>query len=278
MESLQSFEPAVVTVRPRNLEAARRSAGSEVRSVDRAALLLIAIGDTNGEVGVTELSRRLGLHKSTASRLLATLEKRGLVERSDSGRYRLGLALVRLGGHAESCRDLRGVATGPLEALARSLHEASSLQILDADAATTIAYSDPSGASRERYGRSSALHATASGKVLLAVQPEREVVRLARLRFTPFTSHTIVRVDYLLEELARVRTRGFATAFGEQAMNVNAIAVPVFDQRSAVVAALEIRGPSIRIPPSRVPELVAGARDAAALISDGIGGVSSSSL
>jgi DNA-binding IclR family transcriptional regulator len=273
MEPLEDFDPAVDTVPPHTLDAARRAAGTEVRSVDRAASLLIAIGDTHGEAGVTELARRLGLHKSTASRLLSTLEKRGLVERSDSGRYRLGLALVRLGGHAEACRDLRGVATAPLEALTRTLHEAASLEVLEGDAAVTIAYSDPSGASRERYGRSSALHATAPGKVLLASQPEREVIRLARLRFTPYTSHTIVRVDQLLEELARVRTRGFATAFGEQAPSVNAVAVPVFDQRSAIVAALEIRGPSNRIPPSRVLELVERAREAASLITDRIGGV-----
>src|ERR1700690_1933975 len=76
--------------------------GNAVRSVDRAASLLIALGETQGEAGVTELARRLGLHKSTASRLLATLQKRGLVEQDDdSGKYRLRPAVVRLGGHAE---------------------------------------------------------------------------------------------------------------------------------------------------------------------------------
>jgi DNA-binding IclR family transcriptional regulator len=272
MESPETYETAIATPALRSLEAARRTVGSEVRSVDRAASLLIAIGESNGDAGVSELSRRLGLHKSTASRLLATLETRGLVERTESGRYRLGRALVRLGGRAESSRDLRALATGPLEALARSVHEASSLHVLESDAASTIAYADPTGASRERYGRSSALHASASGKVLLAVQPEREVIRLARLRFTSYSPNTIVRVDYLLEELFRVRVRGFATAFGEQALNLNAVAVPVFDQRSAVVAALEIQGPTIRISPGRVLELVEHAREAAAVITDGIGG------
>jgi len=75
------------------------------------------------------------------------------------------------------------------------------------------------------------------GKVLLASLPEREVIRLSKIGFTPYTSHTIVRVDLLLEELARVRKRGFATAFGEHEPAVNAIAVPVFDQRASVVAA-----------------------------------------
>ncbi|MBI3746517.1 MAG: helix-turn-helix domain-containing protein, partial [Chloroflexi bacterium] len=68
--------------------------GNAVRSVDRAASLLLALGETAGEAGVTELARRLGLHKSTASRLLSTLERRGLVEQDEeTGKYRLGLVV-----------------------------------------------------------------------------------------------------------------------------------------------------------------------------------------
>ena len=83
--------------------------GNAVRSVDRAAALLLALGDSQGEAGVTELARRLGLHKSTASRLLATLQKRGLVEQDDeTGKYRLGLVVIRLAERAERTLDLRG--------------------------------------------------------------------------------------------------------------------------------------------------------------------------
>ena len=83
--------------------------GNAVRSVDRAAALLLALGDSQGEAGVTELARRLGLHKSTASRLLATLQRRGLVEQDDeTGKYRLGLVVIRLAERAERTLDLRG--------------------------------------------------------------------------------------------------------------------------------------------------------------------------
>src|SRR5512141_1999069 len=102
--------------------------GNAVRSVDRAASLLIALGETQGEAGVTELARRLGLHKSTASRLLATLQKRGLVEQDDdSGKYRLGLAVVRLAEKAEATLDLRGISQPELERLARLTHETTGL-------------------------------------------------------------------------------------------------------------------------------------------------------
>ena len=95
--------------------------GNAVRSVDRAAALLIALGDSQGEAGVTELARRLGLHKSTASRLLATLQRRGLVEQDDeTGKYRLGLVVIRLAERAERTLDLRGIA-GPAGLVRASL-------------------------------------------------------------------------------------------------------------------------------------------------------------
>jgi DNA-binding IclR family transcriptional regulator len=248
--------------------------GNAVRSVDRAASLLIALGESDGEAGVTELARRLGLHKSTASRLLATLQKRGLVQQDDdSGKYRLGLAVVRLGGHAEKTLDLRSIAMPELEGVARAVRETTTLGVLEGDSVVTIAWSDASGMGHDRTGRNLPLHATAPGKVLLSNRPEREVIRLSKIGFTPFTSHTIVRVDLLLEELARVRKRGFATAFGEHEPTVNAVAVPVFDQRASVVAALEVRASGNRIQPSRIPDLIAVMREAAAVITNRIGGV-----
>jgi DNA-binding IclR family transcriptional regulator len=248
-----------------------------VRSVDRAASLLIALGEWDGEAGVTELARSLGLHKSTASRLLATLQKRGLVQQDeDSGKYSLGLALVRLGGQAERTLDLRSAAMAQLRDVALSVKETTTLGVLEGDRVVTIASSDASGKGHDRGVRYLPLHATAPGKVLLSNRPEREVIRLSRVGFMPYTPRTIVRVDLLFEEFARVRKRGFATAFGEHEPTVNAVAVPVFDHRGSVVAALEVRAPGNRILPSRVPELTGRIRDAAAVITENIGGAAAS--
>lgn len=247
---------------------------NSVRSVDRAASLLLALGEWDGEAGVTELAQHLGLHKSTASRLLTTLQKRGLVQQDhDSGKYRLGLAMVRLGGHAEKMLDFHSLALPELASLARIVKETVTLGVLEGDSVMAVAWYDSSGMGRDRTGRNLPLHATAPGKVLLSSRPEREVIRLAKIGLTPYTSHTIVRVDLLLEEIARVRKRGFATAFGEHEPTVNAVAMPVFDQRGTVVAALEVRASGNRIPPSRVPALTERIRDAAALITEHIGGV-----
>jgi IclR family acetate operon transcriptional repressor len=249
--------------------------GNAVRSVDRAAALLLALGDTAGEAGVTELARRLGLHKSTASRLLATLEKRGLVEQDEeNGKYRLGLVVIRLAERAEQTLDLRSIAMPELDRLARMTRETTGLGVLHDDALLTVAQADGPNlvAMGDWTGRHMPLHCAASGKVLLASLPEREVLRLVRRGLQQCTDRTLTRLEPLLEELARVRRRGFATAFGEFEPTMNAVAAPVHDARGAVVAAVDVRGPSFRVAPARVPELVQHAREAAAAISVRLGG------
>jgi IclR family transcriptional regulator, acetate operon repressor len=249
--------------------------GNAVRSVDRAAALLLALGDCQGEAGVTELARRLGLHKSTASRLLATLQKRGLVEQDEeSGKYRLGLVVIRLAERAERTLDLRGISMPELERLARLTHETTGLGILDADALLTVAQADGPNliAVGDWTGRSTPLHCVASGKVLMAALAEREVLRIVRRGLVSYTERTITELEPLLEELARIRRRGYATALGEYEMGLNAVSAPVHDARGNVVAAVDIWGPAFRLTPRRIPELAVQAREAAAAISVRLGG------
>jgi IclR family acetate operon transcriptional repressor len=249
--------------------------GNAVRSVDRAASLLLALGDSAGEAGVTELARRLGLHKSTASRLLATLERRGLVEQDEeTGKYRLGLVVIRLAERAERTLDLRGIAMPELERLARLTRETTGLGALEGDQLLTVAQADGPNliAVGDWTGRSTPLHCVASGKVLLAALAEREVLRVVRKGLAAYTERTITELEPLLEELARVRRRGYATAIGEFELGLNAIAAPVHDARGAVIAAVDIWGPAFRLTPRRIPELASQAREAAAAISVRLGG------
>ena len=249
--------------------------GNAVRSVDRAAALLLALGESHGEAGVTELARRLGLHKSTASRLLATLEKRGLVEQDEeSGKYRLGLVVIRLAERAERTLDLRSIAMPELERLARATRETTGLGVLDGDKMLTVAQSDGPNlvVMGDWTGRGVPLHSVAAGKVLLASMPEREIMRLVRRGLDRFTDRTITGLEPLLEELARVRRRGYATAFGEYEAGLNAIAAPVYDARGNITAALDVWGPSFRLTPPRVPELVQQVRESAAAVSVRLGG------
>ncbi len=249
--------------------------GNAVRSVDRAAALLLALGDSHGEAGVTELARRLGLHKSTASRLLATLEKRGLVEQDEeTGKYRLGLVVIRLAERAERTLDLRSIAMAERERLARVTRETTGIGVIDGDQMLTVAQADGPNlvAVADWTGRCVPLHSVAAGKVLLASLPEREVLRFVRRGLTRFTEHTITELEPLLEELARIRRRGYATAFGEFDQGLNAVAAPVHDARGSVVAAVDVWGPAFRVTPRRVPELVQQVREAAAAVSVRLGG------
>ena len=249
--------------------------GNAVRSVDRAAALLLALGESQGEAGVTELARRLGLHKSTASRLLATLQKRGLVEQDDeTGKYRLGLVVIRLAEQAERTLDLRGIALPELERLARLTHETTGLGILEGDTMLAVAQVDGPNliAVGDWTGRATPLHCVASGKVLMAALAEREVLRIVRRGLVSYTERTITELEPLLEELARIRRRGYATALGEYEMGLNAVAAPVHDARGNVIAAVDIWGPAFRLTPRRIPELAAQAREAAAAISIRLGG------
>ena len=249
--------------------------GNAVRSVDRAAALLLALGECQGEAGVTELARRLGLHKSTASRLLATLQKRGLVEQDhETGKYRLGLVVIRLAERAERTLDLRGIALPELERLARLTHETTGLGILEGDTLLAVAQVDGPNlvAVGDWTGRATPLHCVASGKVLLSSLAEREVLRVVRRGLVTYTERTIVELEPLLEELARIRRRGYATAIGEYELGLNAVAAPVHDARGNVIAAVDIWGPAFRLTPRRIPELAAQAREAAAAISVRLGG------
>jgi IclR family acetate operon transcriptional repressor len=246
-----------------------------VRSVDRAAALLLALGESQGQAGVTDLARRLGLHKSTASRLLATLQRRGLVEQDEeSGKYRLGLVVIRLAGRAEQTLDLRSISMPELDRLARATRETTGVGVLSGDQMVTVAQADGPNlvAMGDWTGRSAPLHAVAAGKVLLASLPEREILRLVRRGLDRCTERTITELEPLLEDLARVRRRGFATAFGEFDPALNAIAAPIHDARGQVIAALDVWGPAFRVTPARVPELAQAAREAAAAVSVRLGG------
>src|SRR5207244_13024468 len=125
-----------------------------------------------------------------ASRLLATVQKRGVVEQDEeTGKYRLGLVIIRLAERAERTLDLRGIAMPELERLARLTHETTGLAILDSDTLLTVAQADGPNliAVGDWTGRSTPLHCVASGKVLLSAVAEREVLGSGRgglIRYT----------------------------------------------------------------------------------------------
>jgi len=121
-------------------------------------------------------------------------------------------------------------------------------------------------------GRTTPLHCVAPGKVLLAAMAEREVLRIARPGLPARTERTITGLEPLLEELARIRRRGFATAFSEWIEGTNGVAVPVADAHGRVTASIGVWGPAFRVTPGRVAEIVTSMREAAAAVTARLGG------
>jgi DNA-binding IclR family transcriptional regulator len=158
--------------------------------------------------------------------------------------------------------------------LARLTHDTTGLGIHEAESLLTVAQFDGPNliAVGDWTGRSTTLHCVASGKVLMSSLDEREVLRLVRRGLVQHTERTIVELEPLLEELARIRRRGYATAIGEYELGLNAVAAPVFDARGNVVAAVDIWGPAFRLTPRRIPELAAHARETAAAVTVRLGG------
>ncbi|MBV8220504.1 MAG: IclR family transcriptional regulator [Solirubrobacterales bacterium] len=251
------------------------STGSRQRvaSVARALALLDEVARSDAGLGVNELARRIGVNASTASRLLATLEADGFVERSPDGPYRLGLKLVALSDRVLGQLDVRERARPWLTWLVEETGETATLSVPGGGEAITVDFvpSSSSVVSMARVGRPSVAHATAAGKVMLAFgSPAGRDVLPADL--TAFTERTITDSDTLVAELEAARASGIAEAVGEREPDLNALAAPVFGRGGELVAILGLQGPATRLPANTRRALREPLRKAAGELGRSLGG------
>jgi len=249
------------------------SGGAPVQSVDRAVAILEILA-RDGEAGVTEVARELGVHKSTASRLLAALDRRELVTQDAvRGRFRLGVGLVRLAGAAGRGLDLVQQSRPVCQALARQVGETVNLAILSgSDALYLDQVAGPAALSPHNWaGQRIPLHATSDGKILLAHLPGADMAEILTPPLARFTGRTITDIGRFPGLLAAVRRQGYATAVEELEAGLTAVAAPVRNAEGAVVASISASGPSFRIPPDRIPALAGAVRRAAAEVSRRLG-------
>jgi DNA-binding IclR family transcriptional regulator len=247
--------------------------GGPVQSVDRAAAILEILA-RDGEAGVTEVARELGVHKSTASRLLAALDRRELVAQDVArGKFRLGAGLLRLAGAASRGLDLTQESRPVCRALAQEVGETVNLAILSGrDALYLDQVAGPAALSPHNWaGQRIPLHATSDGKVLLAYRPAAEIAEHLVPPLQRFTEHTVTALPEFGRLLGQARQRGYATAVDELEDGLTAVAAPVRNAEGAVVASISASGPSFRIPAARIPQLAESVRRAAAEISRRLG-------
>jgi IclR family transcriptional regulator, acetate operon repressor len=246
---------------------------SSVRSVDRAVGILDVLAQGGWRTGA-EVARALGVHRSTALRLLGTLERHALVERdSRSAKYRLGPRLPQLASVVTGESGLREVARPVCEALAVALGETVTLDVMAGDEIVPIeqATGSTSVVSVNWLGRRTPAHCTASGKVILAFGPEAVRRRLLAAPLHRSTPHTVTDRAELEAQLDSARQEGFARTFGELEVGLDAIAAPVYSAGGVVVAAIDVSGPSHRLRSDDRPELARLTLEAAADLSHRLG-------
>jgi len=247
----------------------RVDAAAPVQSVDRAVTILEILAREE-EAGVTDIARELGVHKSTAFRLMAALEQRDLVTQDISrGKYRLGVGIVRLAGAARARLDVVQESRPVCVALASEVGETVNIAVLSgSDALYLDQIAGPAALSPHNWaGRRIPLHATSDGKVLLAFAPDARV----DLPLRRFTERTITDPAELERALDEIRERGYATAVDELETGLTAIAAPVRSSDGVVVASVSTSGPSFRIPEERIPVVAAAVHRAATDISRRLG-------
>ena len=211
-------------------------------------------------LGVTELSRRLALHKNNVFRLLATLEQQGYIEQScDNERYRLGVKALELGQSFARSRTLLRRARAVLADLAGKTRESAHVAVIRDFEVVHVAgeQTERPVMSGLRLGQRLPAHCTALGKALLGCAPEevrqaydRDVVNGGSLEAR--TDQTITDPHKLFEELSSVGVRGFAVDLEECEEGLCCAAAPVYDTDGRVVAALSVSGPRFRLTQDRL--------------------------
>ncbi|MGH9068071.1 MAG: IclR family transcriptional regulator [Acidimicrobiales bacterium] len=228
---------------------ARPAREPTVQSVDRAVTILEILG-RQGEAGVSEVAGPLGVHNSTASRQLPVRQRRGLTEQvGERGRYRLGFRILLLANATAAHLDLTQLSRASCEWLAAEVGETVNVAVIEGDAAVNLGQvlGPASISSHNWIGHRTPLHATSSGKVLLAHLPAAErAERLAR-PLQSYTDATITDPGRLVGLLDQVAEAGWAGAFEELEVGLNAVAAPIRSFDGDVVAALSVSGPSYRM-------------------------------
>ena len=245
-----------------------------VQSVDRAITVLEVLARTGGST-VTEVAAELGVHKSTASRLLGALELRGLVHHpSDGSKYQLGFGILRLAHAIPGRLSVVAEARDEVRGLARTHSETVNLAVLREGHAVNVdqEMGPSSVATHDWIGSLTPLHATSSGKVLLAGLPSDERAHVLRAQGLPaLTARTITSRKQLEHQLLDVAACGYATSFEEFEIGLNSVAVPVRDHLGAVIASISVSGPAFRFTERTMDGLVEDLREAGLRVSRRMG-------
>ena len=240
-------------------------------AVERALNILEAAAQRRDGLTNAEISRKLGIPKSSASYILRTLEKRSYLRREqESGRYRLGLKILSLGGDAQANLDIADVALPFMRTLGEKIRMTVHLAVLDQGEAVYIEKVEAPGFFKVNtwVGRRMFLHSTSVGKCLLAWLPRHDIETMVRQQgLKKRTPKTITSVAKLLADLDRVKHSGYALDDEENSLGARCLGAPIFDATGNVTAALGASGTLTQTDETEMPRIIEALRETARRIS-----------
>jgi IclR family KDG regulon transcriptional repressor len=225
-----------------------------IQSVSHALDVLEQFTGEPDELGVTELSKRLKLHKNNVFRLLATLEARGYIEQNKATEnYRLGVRCLRIGQRFVMQTGLLRQARPVMHQVAKACHETSFITVMRDGCAIALDAVEAEQPVRmvSRVGDPLPLHCTAAGKMHLAFADDELRASLPEA-LQKFTEKTLVERQALGQQLKKIAENGFAVDVGEHIEDVRSVAVPIRDYTRAVVGSLAVSGPAYRLSQERL--------------------------
>lgn len=252
-----------------------RGEAHAVLALRRGLMILDTFSGHGTDLGVNEIARLVGMHKSTVSRLCATLENAGYLERNTStNRFSLGARVFQLAGVVSPPADIRMVARPVMNELVASSRETATLGVREGSDIVTIDVVEGLNHMRmaTRVGQRTQIHASAVAKAILAWSSESDVdAVLSKWPMTPLTPNTITDAGTLKERLAEVRVRGYAVDIEELEVGLRCVAAPIRDLFGRVIAGLSISGPRHSMTPDAMHHFGELVRSAADVISARLG-------
>jgi len=246
-----------------------------VPSIERAITVLEFLAQSRRGFSVSEMSRRLGIPKSSTHLILNTLERRGFLQKNtQTGRYCFGLRLVSLSRSALENLDLREEAKPFLQSLMRKTGLTVHLAVLERNEAVIVEKVEAPGLLKLAtwIGRRLDVNCTGVGKALIAFLPEDEFEQVIRAKgFPRHNDRTITSTSALKRELAEVRQLGYAFDDEEDEIGLRCVGAPIFDAHQRTVAAVSVAGTTSQIPLELVPALAGTVKQAAEAISERLG-------
>jgi DNA-binding IclR family transcriptional regulator len=231
-----------------------------IQSVERALQILDLFDEYSKELKISEISEKMGLHKSTVHSLLKTLQKYHYIEQDrETSKYSLGFKIVERGNYVIDKIDIRQKARGYLVELSKKTGQTTHLAILNGKEGVYIDKVEGVNAviRFSRIGKGFPLHSTAVGKVLLGFQNLEEVEQIiSDYSFTKQTSFSIEDKEAFLKELERVKEQGYAVDSQENELGVRCIAVPVQNFENKVIAAISISTLISRVDDEKLDEYI----------------------